>query len=118
MNSKMNTFFVFENFRKLLSQFLATNSANVNFRRAWADYGCRNCFDFSCQMQNSSQQILSQLLNSIGSSFVTLSPLLSSNVSLYNLPVIPQVYRLLIASINDSESKFFLRWQGQKGTNY
>ena len=54
-----------------------------NFGRAWAGYGCRKCFDFSCQMKNSSQQILSQLLNSSASSFATLSPLLSSNVSSY-----------------------------------
>ena len=24
-------------------------SSNVNFGRAWAGYGCRKCFDFSCQ---------------------------------------------------------------------
>ena len=55
----------------------------VNFGRAWAGYGYRKCFDSSCRMQNSSQQILSQLLNSSASSFATLSPLLSSNVSSY-----------------------------------
>ena len=69
------TLFLIFHFRLLIK--------NVNFGRAWAGYGCRKCFDFSCQMQNSSQQILSHLLNSSASSFATLSPLLSSNVSSY-----------------------------------
>ena len=38
-----------------------------NFGRAWAGYGCRKCFDFSCQMHYSSQPIIGTLISSAGS---------------------------------------------------
>ena len=31
--------------------FLQLNLLKMNFGRAWAGYGCRKCFDFSCQSQ-------------------------------------------------------------------